>query len=229
MDFTPLTKPYNKRPWSQFRMQTAKKVFGPLTGSTISLLRDQFTISTWLALGALLQASLFFLFGRLAFLPALLLVLYRTADAFLMAIGVTHNRELDGVILQKFSAQYPDAAGKFGNKPASKEIVVFLIGGRINHPLGVLAPGASDLGDYFNKMNKELEQNADKYGYLGASNWLSNGERPTSNENLTVMYFRSIEHLHAFSTSPLHRAGWTWWTGFAATHRHLSIWHEMYA
>jgi len=35
--------------------------------------------------------------------------------------------------------------------------------------------------------------NADKYGYLGASSWLSNGERSTTNENLTVMYFRSIE------------------------------------
>ncbi|OCK90339.1 uncharacterized protein K441DRAFT_579923, partial [Cenococcum geophilum 1.58] len=191
--------------------------------------RDQFTISTWLALGALCQATLFLLFGRLAFLPALLLILYRTADTFLMAVGVKRNHELDGVILKKFSAQYPDTAGNFGNTPANQEIVVFLIGGRINHPLGVLAPGARDLGGYFGKMNKELELNADKYGYLGASNWLSNGERSTTNENLTVMYFRSIEHLHAFAVSPLHRAGWNWWNRFVVDHPHLSIWHEMYA
>jgi len=94
--------------------------------------RDQFTISTWLALGALCQATLFLLFGRLAFLPALLLILYRTADTFLVAVGVKRNHELDGVILKKFSAQYPDTAGNFGNTPANQEIVVFLIGGRIN-------------------------------------------------------------------------------------------------
>jgi hypothetical protein len=56
--------------------------------------RDQFTISTWLALGALCQAALFLLFGRLAFIPALLLILYRTADTFLMAVGVKRNQRI---------------------------------------------------------------------------------------------------------------------------------------
>lgn len=49
-----------------------------------------------------------------------------------MAVGTKRNRELDGVILKKFSAQYPDPAGNFGNTPANQEIVVFLIGARIN-------------------------------------------------------------------------------------------------
>lgn len=85
-----------------------------------------------LALGALCQAALFLLFGCLAFLPALLLILYSTTDTFLMAVGVKRTNGLDGVILKKFSAQYPDTAGNFGNTPANQEIVVFLIGGRIN-------------------------------------------------------------------------------------------------
>ena len=75
---------------------------------------------------------MFLLFGHLAFLPALLIILCRTVDTFLMAVGAKRNRELDGVILKKFSAQYPDTAGNFGNTPANQEIVVFLIGARIN-------------------------------------------------------------------------------------------------
>ena len=85
-----------------------------------------------LALGALCQAALFLLFGCLAFLPALLLILYSTTDTFLMAVGVKRTNGLDGVILKKFSVQYPDTAGNFGNTPANQEIVVFLIGARIN-------------------------------------------------------------------------------------------------
>lgn len=70
--------------------------------------------------------------GRLAVLPAVALVLYRTSDAFLIATGVKRNHYMDGIIMNKFTAQYPDAQGRFGSTPANGEIVVFLIGSRTN-------------------------------------------------------------------------------------------------
>lgn len=72
------------------------------------------------------------LIGRLSLFPAFALVTYRVLDTFLMTVGVKHNPGMDGVILNKFAAAFPDAEGKFGNRPAREGVVCFLIGARCN-------------------------------------------------------------------------------------------------
>jgi hypothetical protein len=83
-------------------------------------------------MGALVQAGLCLVFGNRAFLPAVLFLLYRIGDTYLIATGTKKNHLMDGVIMNKFSAQYPDSHGNFGNKPANDQVLCFLIGSKIN-------------------------------------------------------------------------------------------------
>lgn len=98
----------------------------------LQLIRNQLTISSWLALGGCLQCLLFLVGGRIAFVPAFLLIFYRIVDAALMTKGLKPNPALNDVIFNKFAVHYPDSEGKFGGKPANKDIVVFHIGARNN-------------------------------------------------------------------------------------------------
>lgn len=95
-------------------------------------------------------------------------------------------------------------------------------------PTGLLAPGFKDLGDYFNRLCHHLETNNLKYDFLGASDWIANGERATNNTLLTVMYFKSPEGVRAFAHSSLHLEAWEWWKKNLKAHDHLSIYHEMF-
>jgi hypothetical protein len=63
---------------------------------------------------------------------------------------------------------------------------------RLSSPLGLLAPGFKELGDYFTSMNRDIEKRSEEYGLLGNSNWIGM-ERDSSNDLMTVMYFRDSE------------------------------------
>jgi len=221
--FTSLIAPSDAQPpstYQKIRTQTDAYIF--------ILLKDQFTVTSWLSIGACINTLLFLAIGRLALLLPFLLILFRVGDALLMTFGMKHNYLMDGGILEKYSAQIPNEDGTFGPKPANQQVVVFHIGARCNHPMGVLGPGFKELGDFFTKMAKEVERDAEKYGFLGSSDWLANGERPTGNETMTVMYFKTSEGLHAYAHGELHRKGWKWWNDTYKQHPHLSIWHEMF-
>lgn len=148
--------------------------------------------------------------------------------AYAMSVGWLHNTYQDDIIHKKFSAQFPDEEGKYGNKPADTDVVVFLIGTRCNHPLGLLAPGFKELGGYFPSMTKDLEQHADEFGFLGMTAWLNSSDRTTQSEIMSVGYFKTTEGLHAFAHSKYHREGWDWWNRNIKNHPHLSIFHETY-
>lgn len=179
-------------------------------------------------MGAVAQGTLFLLAGRVALLPALSVLLYRLFAAYAMSVGWMHNTYMDGVLTQKFSSQFPDAEGKYGSKPADSEVVVFLIGARCNHPMGLFAPGFREMGDYFSTMVKNLEEHGEEFGFLGMTSWLNNGTRETQSENMQVGYFRSVEGLHRFAHSEYHRQGWNWWNRNVKQYPHLSIYHEVY-
>ncbi|KAK4543563.1 hypothetical protein LTR36_005458 [Oleoguttula mirabilis] len=219
-DFVGLVPPKAQRPPSAF--------FGPAGRKNI--LRDQFSITTWLALGAAAQAGLFLLAGRLALAPAVAILLYRTFTAYAMSVGWLRNTYMDGVLPNKFTAQFPDAAGRYGATPAASDVVVFLIGARCNHPLGLLAPGFQQLGGYFMQMVQDVEAHSDAeaFGFLGMTSWLNSNGRETGSELMEVGYFRSVEGLHKFAHSEYHRAGWDWWNKHVAQYPHLSIFHETY-
>lgn len=216
--FQPTLPPQDKRPASRF--------FGAATRT--QLIRDQFTISTWLCLGAIAQGPLYFLFGRLAFLPAFALILYRVLDNYAQTTGWKRNTYMDDTLKQKFSAQFPDEEGNYGNQPCNTGVVVLMIGTRCNHPLGLLAPGFKDTGDYFVQMAKDLDTHSEEFGFLGMSSYLNINDRSTSSELMSVAYFRTTAGLHAFAHSEYHREGWNWWNKTVKQHPHISIFHEIF-
>ena len=193
-----------------------------------SVLRDQFTIQTWLALGAIAQAGLYAIVGSYAFLPAIAYILLNIIETTAITLGWKSNPYMKGVLMKKFSAQMPDSNGSYGSKAARDDVVVFLIGTRCNHPLGAFAPGFKDLGDYFQGMQKSLEEHAEEYGFLGATSWLNSNQRSSKSELMNVCYFRSVEGLHAFAHSKHHREGWNWWNKNVKQFPHISIYHETY-
>lgn len=64
---------------------------------------------------------------------------------------------------------------------------------------------------------------------MGMSSWLNTG-RSTSNETATISYWRSIEDIHEFALSPVHREAWNWWNDAIANGKHsnLGIMHEVF-
>ncbi|KAK0833573.1 hypothetical protein LTR73_001335 [Friedmanniomyces endolithicus] len=216
--FVGLVAPSDKRPRSAF--------FGKF--GSLSLIRDNFTLTTWLCFGAVIQSGLFLVLGRPAVLPALAFLAYRSLRAYAMSVGWIHNVYMDDIILKKTSAQFPNAEGEFSSKPADDEIVVFLIGTRVNHPMGLFAPGFAAVGDMFGQMAKDCDNHAEEFGFLGMTSWLNNGTRETNNEVLQVAYFRTPEGLHEFAHSKYHTNAWDWWNTNYKTHPHISIYHETY-
>jgi hypothetical protein len=82
------------------------------------IVRDNFTISTWLLLGAFLQCLLLALPIRIshAMLPVLLLLGYRFSHGLLMCFGVIKHPYADGVTPNKTVAVYPEPAEVNGEK-----------------------------------------------------------------------------------------------------------------
>ncbi|PWY87374.1 hypothetical protein BO70DRAFT_385701 [Aspergillus heteromorphus CBS 117.55] len=169
--------------------------------------RDNLRLSSWLLVGALLQGLACALLGPLALLPPAAVALYRTADHLLMAAGFTRNRYLAG--------------------PAGESLVVFRLGARCHHPLGLLAPGQRAIGGYLDRMLDTLHADPGAYGMLGVSRWLK-VEDPAANDTVTLFYFRDYEGLHRFAHDAVHMAGVHWWTRVGRDYPHLAIYHETY-
>lgn len=189
--------------------------------------RDSLQLSTWLCIGATLQSAAFLLFGRMALAPAACFLLFRAVETYAIATGLKHNSLMDGVLMEKFSAQFPDAQGDYGSTPSNNDVSVVLIGTRSNHPMGLLAPGFKDLGNHFSTMTKFLEDNAVEHGFLGSNGYIGAG-RSSNNTFLSVMYFKNSDYVHMFADTQSHRDGLNWWNKVVATHPHLSIFHELY-
>ncbi|UZJ53740.1 hypothetical protein CBS101457_003060 [Exobasidium rhododendri] len=201
-----------------------------LSRADVNMLRDNFSLTTWLLIGACLEGiALMLLPISQAILPPALLLAWRIVSVFLQMAGLRSNPHMKNVIMGKFSRHEPDEQGLLQGEPAQKPVVVLLLGARSNHPLGMFAPGYKELGDSLRTMVVELENNADKYGFRGSTPWISNGgDRSTAQELMDVFYFDSIDGLHQFAHSPAHRKGWDWWSANVASFDHLSIMHEIY-
>jgi hypothetical protein len=191
-------------------------------------MRDQLSITTWLAIGALLQSLAFLLIGRIALLPATAYILYTLANTSATAAGLKHNPLMDGVVMNKFSSSFPDSRGTYGTEPASTDLAVLHIGFRNNHPLGIFAPGVKQIGDFFQQMIVDLEAHDDEFGLMGATNWLNSSARTTQNESLVVAYFKTVEGVHDFAHSEYHMKAWKWWNEHYKEFGHMSIYHELY-
>jgi hypothetical protein len=160
-------------------------------------------------------------------LPPAIYVVLRTVEALVQSSSITKSEYMKGVIIQQSSSQIPSSNGSF-EAPANHDVVVLLLGTRVNHPLGALAPGAVKMTLYFNAMMTELNDNPSDYGVLGVSSSWFEADRQTCNNLLTVFYFESIEGLHKFANGPLHRDALIWYHKTVKEYPHISIWHETF-
>ncbi|KAJ5671373.1 hypothetical protein N7507_000500 [Penicillium longicatenatum] len=196
----------------------------------LNLLRDQFSITTWLLLGAVAQGlAILALPAFYAVLPAMIVLSYRVVDTLLMSVGLKKNRFMDNVIMGKFTGQIPNSEGVYSSKPSDENVVCFQLIARSNHPLGMLAPGAREISALAQNMYKQLDIERETYGYLGAKTLLGADERSAGNHLITMMYFRNLEGIHRFAHGPMHMDTWNWWNAKGKKYGYLSIAHELYS
>lgn len=192
--------------------------------------RDQLSIPTWLMLGALIQGVLCFLPYRNLLLvgPAAAIILYKIVVVVLQTIGVLRNPLMDGAIPNRTAILYADEHGKY-ETPAGTEVCTIQLAAVCNHPLGMFAPGFKEVGDRFTAMTKELEADATKYGYLGSTTWINQSDRVTGNEQMIIVYFKSLHHLHEYAHGERHTDTMLWWSRNADKMKHIGIMHEVSA
>lgn len=139
MQFNPIfPQSFDRKP----RSNITRKDNSATTGW--SLLRAQFSVSTWLLLGAALQSVVVllhvFLHVRLSYiiLPSLALLVIKGVNLFLEVFELKENPLRKGVIPGKHAAMIPSAGvgGGFaranGESVGGGSMVVFLLGARSN-------------------------------------------------------------------------------------------------
>jgi hypothetical protein len=188
-------------------------------------------------LGAVGQALLFAVLpSRYAVLPLLALVANTVYSTTVQVMYPDRNTYDKGVVHAATSAQLPAASydprkgdSPFGSTPAAEGIVVLMLGFRVNHPLGIFAPGLKELGPLADACTKEVLSRAKDYGCIGANAWHTD-ERANNNTGMTVYYFRSLEGLNAFAHDKVHREVWDWYNNFSKKlgFTHIGIYHETF-
>lgn len=192
------------------------------------LVKDNFALSTWLLIGALIQWSISLLPYRNITLitPVLLFLAYKLGRTLLMIFGLIPNTYMDGVIPGRTAIVMPGEKGTQDTE-ADTSVCAIVLGVRSNSPLGMFAPGYKVLGDYFKAMITQLDETATPSGYLGSSAWLSAADRGVSSELMSIVYFENEEKLHQFAHGPLHTEVMEWWHKTAKEHEHIGIMHEV--
>lgn len=204
------------------------------------MIKDGFTLSTLLVLGGLAQTILSMVLpSHYALLPLLFLLLRAivvtvlnssSPGKYVADFGLIPGRTSAQLPKPSFDPLKPSSASPFGSVPAEESIVVFHLGARVTHPLGLLAPGGKEFGDQFIACNKELLKRAKEFGCLGGTTWRGN-EADSNNTILNIYYFRDMEGLNRFAHDPVHRQAWDWYNkdfvkkmGFS----HIGIFHEAF-
>ena len=192
------------------------------------VIKDSFTMSTIILMGAAIQLALLQLIPlRIAAIPVLLVLGYRLLLTVLQTINLAHNPLMDGVVVGKTSTQFPNPEnGRFGNTPASSAVTVIILGFQLNHPLGIFAPGLGPLREHVENMQEDLEKHGEEYGLLSSSTWRADQERGVQNQILFIMYFRTPEGMAKFAEAKAHREGWNWYN--KAKLPFIGIMHEVF-
>ncbi|KAK0507188.1 hypothetical protein JMJ35_010226 [Cladonia borealis] len=193
-------------------------------------IKNNFHLTTWLAAGACIQSILVLVLPRhVALLPAIIYLLVKIINGALITKGYTRNPYLPTPYLKRMTAPIPEADGTLPAKGGEKGVVVFIVGANYNHPLGLFAPGFKQVADYFGNMWKEASSDRERWGFLGKSDAMILPTPGGGNALVTMSYWKSIEHLHAFAQGPSHKLGWDWWSMTNKQWPHIGIMHETYA
>jgi len=221
MSYQPVFDSFTTRPKSQYFTNPYM---------LLSIIKDNFSLHTWLLMGALIQGLICLLpYRNIALIsPGLLLLAYKLASTLLMTFGLIKHPYMEGVIPGRTAVIYPTEKGSQG-KPCDRPLCAIMLAVRSNHPLGMFAPGYKEVGDYFKNMITLLDKEPTKWGFLGSSAWLSCSDRGVASEYMSMVYFETEEYLHAWAHGPLHTDAMEWWQRTQAEHKHIAIMHEVYA
>jgi heme-degrading monooxygenase HmoA len=162
-----------------------------------------------------------------AFLPALLVLLARFGDTMLITYGWKKNPYLQEAILHRTSPQIPDEDGNFHDDASAEGVTVFMLGAKLNHPLGLFSHNVREIGDYLGTMVRELENNKTNLGFYGGSSWTTQ-DKNGATELLFLSYWRSADDIHNFAYGPTHRKAWEYWNETVAENDHFGINHEIF-
>ena len=197
------------------------------------LLKRNFHASTLLLVGATLQSLLVLAIPRFyAFLPSILILLYRFSDTLLITFDFKPNPYTHDSMTKKFSTVLPDTEGNLPSQidPGEQKLAIVLLGMKFHHPLGLFSPYSQNMNEWGTRMYAELEANRDCNGYLGQS-YYNNEDVQGNIELVMISFWRSKEDIVAFSQSKLHLDAWKWWNELSSMKggklRHIGINHEI--
>lgn len=115
------------------QLAMSKHQLQTLTRPFPQMIRDCFTISTWLSIGAVIQGLLvYFVRPTYAVAPAALILLYKLSRTIFQSFGLLRNPYMDDVIMGKFSAQHGDADGNAPTESSQNQIAVIQLASRSN-------------------------------------------------------------------------------------------------
>ncbi|KAL2068531.1 hypothetical protein VTL71DRAFT_14868 [Oculimacula yallundae] len=240
MEFTLLQEPTEIRPLSESTRGWIHPRH-PLLGVQGHVrVRSHFTIADWLLMGGFLQSLIVLLLPirpAYSLLPTFGFAIFKVTRFLLKVNGVIDNPLMKNVKLGRSSAVFPPP--KIGEKgmirPVGESVggdgmCILLLSNRCNHPLGLFYSKYREMGQYAKDMYTELEKDPIENGFLGYSDYSSNNTT-TQPYALSIMYFKSLDHVHKWAhSSPAHRAAWEWWDAEQKAGRvdHLTIAHEIY-
>ena len=127
--------------------------------------RDDMRLSTWILWGAVIQSLLAVILpAYVAVLPATLILGTRIVLSALRNEGFLAHTETKAVVPGRYTAQIPNPDGTSPSTAGAKEICIFIIATRSNHPRGRFAPGIDEITAYFRTMWQDVSRNRDKWG-----------------------------------------------------------------
>ncbi|KAL8702000.1 MAG: hypothetical protein Q9201_004622 [Fulgogasparrea decipioides] len=187
---------------------------------------QDFKISTWMAFGAtLLLLSQSFLPSSLSNLLPLLYLAGRMIKMVIDTLRL-HTGSYTTMMRGRWVATLPESAKPLDDSSGSDGLVMFVLGARINHPLGKLSPGAFQIDEAFQEMWREAEENRLKWGYLGRTATLVDYSDNERTPTIWLSYWKDLKGLQEFSTSAAHRLGQNNYN--AKKYPYMGIMHETF-
>lgn len=155
--------------YSQSAHLYSRKSFFNLPQYHASILRNNFTLTTWLLIAALTEYTLTLLLRpSISILPALCLLLYILLSPLIYPSKTYPQNPTPG---RTAAAAIPSPSSP-GTAPPSHSGpgAIMILGARSNFPLGLFAPNFRTISQQFNRMIRSLESPSNPtFGFLGAS------------------------------------------------------------
>ncbi len=127
--------------------------------------RDDMRLSTWILWGAVIQSMLVIALPLyVALLPAALMLGSRIVLSALTNEGFLPYNGTKTVVPGRSTAQIPNPDGTFPATASAKDVCIFIIATRSNHPKGRFAPGLDEITNYFRNMWQDVSRNREKWG-----------------------------------------------------------------